>query len=564
MVVRGRRLGRVAGIALLGAAVVGALLVGLAATMAALQVFAPAEPPAALAPSRFVEEAHAAGIEHAYEGDFEFFVGGGVAVLDCDDDGRPDLYLAGGSVPAALYRNESPLGGALLFVRVDDPATDLVAVTGAYPLDIDSDGRVDLAVLRRGENVLLRGLGECRFERANEAWSFDGGDVWTAAFSAKWEGSAGLPTLAFGNYLDEASDDVSRLCFDNALLRPSESGIGYGAPIALTPGWCALSMLFSDWDRSGRMDLRVSNDRHYYREFDGEEQLWRVAAGEPPRLYTREEGWARLQINGMGIASQDLTGDGYPEVFLTNQADNKLQTLADGPGKPAYRDIAVRRGVRAGRPYTGPEMTMPSTAWHAEFADVNNDGYADLFIAKGNVEAQLDYATIDPSNLLIGQADGTFVEGAMEAGIVTFARGRGAALVDLNLDGLLDVVEVFRRENVGLWRNVGVGEAAHPVPLGDWVALRLFHPGPNRDAIGAWIEVQLGERNILREVTVGGGHAGGQLGWIHFGLGEAERVQVRVQWPDATRGPWLTLEANGFAVLEREGDAVRPWVPPAD
>ena len=86
-------------------------------------------------------------------------------------------------------------------------------------------------------------------------------------------------------------------------------------------------MLFSDWDRSGRRDLRVSNDRHYYR--DGEEQLWRIEAGAPPRLWTREEGWKRLRIFGMGIASHDLTGDGYPEVYLTSQADNKLQTLSD-------------------------------------------------------------------------------------------------------------------------------------------------------------------------------------------------------------------------------------------
>ena len=83
-----------------------------------------------------------------------------------------------------------------------DPETDLTKVTGAYPIDIDGDGNVDLAVLRLGENVVLRGLGGCRFERANETWGIDGGDDWTTAFSAKWEGSAALPTLAFGNYLD--------------------------------------------------------------------------------------------------------------------------------------------------------------------------------------------------------------------------------------------------------------------------------------------------------------------------------------------------------------------------
>ena len=101
------------------------------------------------------------------------------------------MYLAGGSDPAALYRNESPVGGAFRFSQLADPTTDLTRVTGAYPIDIDGDGSTDLAVLRVGENVLLRGLGDCRFERANEASGFDGGDVWTTAFSATWEDDDG-------------------------------------------------------------------------------------------------------------------------------------------------------------------------------------------------------------------------------------------------------------------------------------------------------------------------------------------------------------------------------------
>jgi hypothetical protein len=201
--------------------------------------------------------------------------------------------------------------------------------------------------------------------------------------------------------------------------------------MTLEPGWCALSMLFSDWDRSGRRDLRITNDRHYYR--DGEEQLWRVEPDADPRLYGRADGWARMQIWGMGIASADITGDGYPEVFLTSQGDNKLQTLADGADRPVYEDIALRRGATAHRPYVGGDI-LPSTAWHPEFADVNNDGFLDLFVTKGNVEAQPDHATKDPSNLLIGQPDGSFVEGAEAAGLVGFEKARGAALVDLDLE----------------------------------------------------------------------------------------------------------------------------------
>ena len=91
-------------------------------------------------------------------------------------------------------------------------------------------------------------------------------------------------------------------------------------------------------------------------------------------------------------------------------------------------------------------MELPSTAWHAEFADVNNDGYIDLFVAKGNVEEPPDYATRDPSNLLIGRAGRHVRGGRQDAGIVSFARGPGRALADLNLDGMLDLVVVNRRD----------------------------------------------------------------------------------------------------------------------
>ncbi|HEX2784616.1 MAG TPA: VCBS repeat-containing protein, partial [Ilumatobacteraceae bacterium] len=469
----------------------------------------------------FVDDTVAAGIDHSYAGGSDFFVGGGVAAFDCNDDGLDELFFAGGSEPSALYRNESPVGGALQFARVASPVTDLTDVTGAYPLDVDSDGRVDLAVLRRGGNVVLRGMGDCSFENANDSLGIDGGSDWTVGFSATWEGSNALPTLAFGSYRVPDGDG----CGDSRLVRPLPTAKGYDSPIALTPGYCTLSILFSDWNRSGERDLRMANDRNYY--INGEEQLWRVAPGEAPRLYTEADGWRPLQIWGMGIASQDLTGDGLPEVFITSQGDNKLQTLADGAAQPTYQDIALQRGVTAQRPFVGGDV-LPSTAWHPEFEDVNNDGFLDLFVTKGNVEAEPDYATRDPNDLMLGRPDGTFVEGAEAAGIVSYNRARGAALVDLNLDGMLDLVVVNRQANATVWRNVGSGDAQQPASMGHWIELRLQQPSPNIDAIGAWVEVQIGDRTVTREVTVGGGHAGGQLGWIHTGLGEAATAaQVR-------------------------------------
>jgi hypothetical protein len=265
----------------------------------------------------------------------------------------------------------------------------------------------------------------------------------------------------------------------------------------------------------------------------------------------------------MGIASQDLTGDGLPEVYLTSQGDNKLQTLTAGPGQPTYRDIALRRGVTSAQPFDGGQ-SLTSTAWHPEFADVNNDGFTDLFVSKGNVGAQEGFATRDPSDLFLGQPDGTFVQAADRAGILRYERGRGAALADFNLDGLLDLVLANYGAATLIWRNVGAGTADAPAASGHWLGLRLAQDLPNRDAIGAWIEVRIGDLTVAREVTVGGGHAGGQVGWIHLGLGPATSAEVRVQWPDGEVGPWIGVGADAFAIIERGATAARPWQPPSD
>jgi hypothetical protein len=544
---------------------VGGLLVAVALLVGGVVVIArPAAAPSspvALGAPHFVDETASAGIDFTYTGDFDYAVGGGVAAFDCTGNGKPSLYFAGGSQPAALYRNDTPVGGPLRFTRLESPVTDLTGVMGAYPIDLQGRGLTDLVVLRTGETVLLRGLGDCRFEQASADLGFDGSGPPTTAFSATWEAGQSLPTLALGRYEDAASNDPHHLCFDNLLFRPS--GTHYGDPVPLRPAWCALSMLFSDWDRSGRMDLRVSNDAHYYLPTDGQEQLWRIAPGEPPRLYTADDGWNTVQVQGMGIASYDLTGSGYPDYFITSQAANRLQTLVSGAERPAYRDAGMARGINAAHPFAG-DTTLPSTAWHAQFEDVNNDGLVDLFISKGNVADQPDYARQDPSDLLLGQPDGTFREAADTAGIVSFDRGRGAALVDLSLDGRLDVVEVNYGAPVRVWRNVGTGTLANPAAMGNWLALRVAQAPPDVDAIGAWVEVRSGGQIQRRELTIGGGHAGGQLGWLHFGLGAAEQADVRVAWPDGEVGPWQHVAANSFAVVRREASSVETWSPPGD
>lgn len=506
-------------------------------------------PAGAQTPPKFIEETASAGLGITFAGEWEEMVGGGVAAFDCSGDARPEVFVAGGVNPAGLWRNDSAVGGPLSF-RAVESGLELTRVAGAYPLDIDSDGVMDLVLLRVGENVVMRGLGDCRFERANEAWGFNGGDAWSTAFAATWEAGAAFPTLAIGNYIDRAEEAFPwGSCTDNWLHRGLSGGgaAGFAAPLPLTPSHCTLSMLFTDWNRSGTPSLRVSNDREYYK--GGQEQLWEMLPGQAPRLYTEAEGWARLRIWGMGIASHDVTGDGFPDYFLTSMADSKFQTLLPDAEGPAYADVAWARGITAHRPYTGGDL-RPSTGWHAQFEDVNNDGLADLFVAKGNVWEMPDFAMDDPNNLLVaGGPEGKFVELGDVAGVASLRAGRGAVLADFNSDGLVDLVVVNRNSPAQVWRNVTPGAGA-------WVQVRLVQPAPNVDAIGAWIELRAGDALQRREITSGGGHVSGSLGWWHFGLGAATGAEVRVRWPDGAEGPWQPVAAGGFYLLQRGAEPV--------
>ena len=142
--------------------------------------------------------------------------------------------------------------------------------------------------------------------------------------------------------------------------------------------------------------------------------------------------------------------------------------------------------------------------------------------------------------------DGTFAEKGDVAGIATLARSRGAALVDLNHDGLLDLAVVNRRAPMEVYQNVSEG-------TGNWVALTLMGKDANSQAVGAFIEVRVGERVYWREITVGGGHAGGMSAPQYFGLGEAELVEVRIKWPDGTQGDWIEVPVNGSWRVWSEG-----------
>ena len=268
---------------------------------------------------------------------------------------------------------------------------------------------------------------------------------------------------------------------------------------------------------------------------------------DEPRLLAEEDGWATLMLWGMGIASRDLDFDGISEIYLTTMGDQRLQRLV-GAEAPTYEDVPFETGTTAHRPYMGKDG-RPSTGWHVSFGDIQNDGLEDIFVAKGNVEQLPETAIEDPNNLLIQQPDGLFVERGDSAGVGSLERSRGAALADLDLDGLLDIVVINRRAPMEIYRNVTPG-------AGGWISVEARQSGVNPNAVGGWIKVVAdgSDQERWREITVGAGHAGGVAGPEHFGLGAASGATVHVTWPDGTvDGPFRVAVGDSAQVRRGPG-----------
>ena len=182
-----------------------------------------------------------------------------MAVFDCNQDLLPEVFMAGGENLSSLYLNVSEFGGSLRFQKHDN--LQIRNVTGAYPIDVDSDELIDLVVLRVGRNSIFKGLGNCQFIEANHLWNFEGGNDWSTAFSATWLAEDNWPTLAVGNYIDQSqAQSPFGTCLNHQILKPKPQS--FESQI-ISPGYCALSMLFSDWDRYLFLVMARLNDPNH-------------------------------------------------------------------------------------------------------------------------------------------------------------------------------------------------------------------------------------------------------------------------------------------------------------
>jgi hypothetical protein len=527
------------------------------------------EGPAAPPPSSawFEEQAESRGLRYEHRAfevqrfDFPEIMGGGVALLDGDGDGDLDVLFPGGGDPRALPGARS---APRYFVN-DGSGTfqDLTAVSGftpgAYSMgaacgDHDQDGDVD---------VFLTGVGDTRLF-LNEGGRFRDVTDAAGARAEGWTTSAGFLDfdadgrldLFAARYVDwapereldcRAGDDVRDYCAPTRYARPStalllwNAGAGRFEDASARLGLAAESahgLGVASLKREEGAALLVANDLL-------PNQAWIGADGG---LVNRAMDWglavnsAGFAASGMGIHCADFDDDGDLDVFVAHLRRQGHSLFVQTP-KGTFRDEAARCGLL--RP------TLPFTGFGAGFADFDNDGDLDLFVANGRVARE--HPLPDPTNpyaeenqLFEQREEGRFSEVLPRGGLTPpcIASSRGAAFGDLDNDGGVDVVVVDWNGRARLLHN-----RAHTA--GGWLGLwvRETHGG---DAIGARVELVVDGRSRFRDVNPVYSYLASNDPRVHFGLGPRGVAQrLRVRWADGSVEEFPVPAAGAYHELRR-------------
>lgn len=548
------------------------LLPGLLAA-AALLGFAPG----ASTPVSFTDTAKAAGIRFVhYKGAREISTileeaGPGVCAADFDGDGWQDIYFVNGrdqygrGVEArnALYRNNG-----------DGTFRDVTGEAGvpgnAYGLgcvwgDYDNDGHPDLYVTQYGGNILYHNNGNGTFTDVTARAGVDGMDFGSrfhtgaTFFDYDRDGKLDLYVGGYANF----GPNSQRLCSIgygvSASCRPAVYG---GTPAVLyhnngdgtftnvtkaagiyQPKGLNLSVGAADYDNDGWPDLFVANDGIeaylYHNNHNGTFTDVAMQSG----IALTADGNA---MAAMCISFGDYTNQGNLGLYISD-----FQMIPDhiwlNDGKGFFDDMSDRSGI--GQP------TRKVLSFGGGFFDYDNDGWLDLFIANGHVypgvektDASAHYKQIN--SLFHNEGNGKFIETTAAAGegFSIPHLGRGAAFLDFDNDGNVDVVVANNDDPTLLLHNSGAGN--------HFINFQLVGTKSNRDAMGARIRVRAGGISQMREISGGGSYLSQSDLRANFGLGQkAQADSVEISWPSGERQQFQMLEADRFYVIT-EGSSV--------
>lgn len=538
----------------------------------------PANDAAARYGLEFKESAKAAGIEFVHRAptldaklshimEQVASMGAAVSVVDFDRDGWQDIYAvtSGEGAPNALYRNlgngtfrEMAAEAGLTGANDASLGVSMGAVWGDY----DNDGFEDLFLYKWGRPELFHNEGGKRFARVTPQAGFP---AWANIHTAIWldyDNDGKLDLFAGGYY----PENVNLWRLDSTKMMPdsfeyaSNGGrkylyhnLGGGRfedvteKMGIQSRRWALAAVAADLRGTGFPDIFIANDY-------GVSELYVNEGGKRFREVGKEAGIGFAPKSGMTAAVGDVLNQGRFSIYVSNISEQGVLVQGNNLWMPQgegvkYENMANAMGVEMG-----------GWSFGAQFGDLNNDGFQDLYVTNGNLSLDrnksywYDYSKVAGGNhaiiadaanwpalagrslggyqqkrVWINDGHGRFDEVAQMVGIQDRYDGRAVALADFGNRGVLDVVVANQRAPMLLYKNT-VTPAKH------WIEFDLEGTASNRSAIGAQVRIYWSGQQQVQEVSGGSGFSAQNQRRLHFGLGAAGAVErVEIRWPSGVR-----------------------------
>jgi len=504
---------------------------------------------------------------------------GGVAVFDYNGDGRPDIFFANGADLATMKKSSAKYSNRLYRNDGNGVFTDVTAAAGLSGSgfdvgvavgDYDNDGHPDLFVAGVHGNTLYHNNGNGTFTDVTKKAGLDKsidpefGPIFSVAAAWVDVNNDGLLDLFVVNYLQWTYAEKP-LCLIDTTPEYCHPRFYKGVPDQLfinqgngtfkdvSKEWGirdhvgkGMGVGVADYDLDGRQDLFVTNDAGYEFLFHNLGNKFEEVAFQS-NVALPEEG---SFISGMGLDFRDFNNDGYPDiayVALNRQTFPLLQNTGHGD----FAEVTASSGMGT--------QSLSMAGFGAALYDFDNDGWKDLFVSRGHVSAtHPPGTTVKQPNTVFRNlgASGRWQPLTEEAGFseATAARHRGCAFGDFDGDGRVDIVVSSMDQDAELWMNRSPN-------AGHWLDFQLQGVKSNRDGIGARIKVVSKSGTQYNHQTSSVCYASSSLGPVHFGLGaDAVAAKVEISWPS---GIVQTLENVAADRIVRVKEKGKEEAPPA-